>query len=456
MFGNVIKLEYNLIPQLKFYEKFPNFTNSIKISDPTLNIESAYFSSESKTLLVKLTYNETATGKVVSVSYTPTSSPYSHALTSSSYDWPVRVGNGLSLTYYPDGVYGQAQIYDYVTLGIYIGSLFVYVLALFFRKMIGVEIIILIQTQVISLSMLNEIHPILGVLTKDKYAFGYNQFEYLMNLKISTDSESVGLYSVIGFSKIFGENVNVMFFAICVFYFLAILIGLLSSCQQKSPAKKMKEAALILAREIAFGLLLFSLMNMVTSYALETFAGTIWEYEPEYSGTIKIGSIIVIAANYGVYGLYFKESVESYVFYEKRSRIAQLQPLFIATKAILIAAGIALYQHFGFSVLYALMVLQGAYIILIIVLRPFKRGVDLFRSIIVELSLLYVIGSRYVLTEFVKLDQPGDWKDFLEYGLIGEHGLAGFSLLLSFISMIFHLFKANKADSQISPEDAHS
>jgi hypothetical protein len=56
----------------------------------------------------------------------------------------------------------------------------------------------------------------------------------------------------------------------------------------------------------------------------------------------------------------------------------------------------------------------------------------------------------------VDLKQPKDWKDFLEYGLIAEHGLVGFSLLMSLISLIFHLCKANKADSQISPEETHS
>ena len=96
--------------------------------------------------------------------------------------------------------------------------------------------------------------------------------------------------------------------------------------------------------------------------------------------------------------------------------------------------------------------LQGAYILLVIILRPFKRRIDMARSIIVELSLLYVIGSRYVLIEFVNLDKPGGWTMFLEYGFLGEYGLVGFSLLLSLMSLIFHLFKANKADSQISPE----
>ena len=59
-------------------------------------------------------------------------------------------------------------------MGIVIGSLFVFVLSLFFRKMIGVELIILIQTQVLSIAMLNEVHPFLAPLTTEKYAFGYN------------------------------------------------------------------------------------------------------------------------------------------------------------------------------------------------------------------------------------------------------------------------------------------
>ena len=120
-----------------------------------------------------------------------------------------------------------------------------------------------------------------------------------------------------------------------------------------------------------------------------------------------------------MYGLYYKESVESYVFYEKRSRLAQLQPLFIATKAIIIATGFALYFKFGMMVLYGLMGLQGAYIILLIVLRPFKRRIDMFRSVIIELSILYVMTSRYLLIQYIQLDSQGDWKSFIDYGIPG-------------------------------------
>ncbi len=144
-----------MIPELKFFIKFPNFTGSLSVSDPSVSVINAVYSSDSKSLSVTLGYNETIAGKKVSVSYTPVSSPYSHALVSNSYDWPVRVGNGMSLTYYSEEAYKNAKIFDYVALAIIIGCLFVFVLSLFFRKMIGVELIVLVQTQVISIAVLN-------------------------------------------------------------------------------------------------------------------------------------------------------------------------------------------------------------------------------------------------------------------------------------------------------------
>lgn len=156
-------------------------------------------------------------------------------------------------------------------------------------------------------------------------------------------------------------------------------------------------------------------------------------------------------ANYFVYGLYYKESVESYVFYQKRSRLAQLQPLFIATKAILISAGFALFYKFGVGMLYAVLGIQGFYILCIVAIRPFKRGLDLFRAICSELSLAYVLTSRYFMRELVNLEDPKNWSAFIDYGILCEYAAVGFTLLISLISLVYHLMKANKADSQISP-----
>jgi hypothetical protein len=154
-----------------------------------------------------------------------------------------------------------------------------------------------------------------------------------------------------------------------------------------------------------------------------------------------------------VYGIYFKDIADSLVFYVRTSKISQIQPLFIATKTILIALGIALYHQFGLPVLYFLMGLQGAYIIMVMVLKPFNLKIDLVRSVVLELSLLYVIVSRYILIGYVHLEYPEGWTGFLESGLTAEHVVIGLSLLLSFVSFIFHLFKTN---SKINPEEDYS
>ncbi len=183
------------------------------------------------------------------------------------------------------------------------------------------------------------------------------------------------------------------------------------------------------------------------------YAGSIWKFSPDYSGVIKIVSVIMIVANYVVYGMYFKEIVDSLVFYARNSKISQLQPLFVASKTILIALGIALYHQFGLPVLYGLMGLQGAYVIMVIVLKPFNLKIDLVRSVVLELSLLYVIASRYILIGYVHLEYPEGWAGFLESGLTAEHAVIGLSLLISLVSFIFHLFSTN---SKVSPEEDYS
>ena len=204
MFDNQIQLQYKLQPELKFYTKFPNFTTSLTVSDPTVSINTAIYSPTAKSLYVTVVYNETIQRKKLGMSYRPPASPYSHALISTDYEWPVMVGNGLSLTYYPDQVYKNAKMFDYLTLCIYVGCLFVFFLSLFFRKMIGVQLIILVQTQVLSIALLKEVHPYFGPLTTDKYAFGYNGLEDILGLKQTTRPIDVGLYSIIGFSPLYG------------------------------------------------------------------------------------------------------------------------------------------------------------------------------------------------------------------------------------------------------------
>jgi hypothetical protein len=54
-----------------------------------------------------------------------------------------------------------------------------------------------------------------------------------MGLETQAVSENVGLYKAINFTSVFGENVNIMVFAICLFYLLALVIRLGAACKQK-------------------------------------------------------------------------------------------------------------------------------------------------------------------------------------------------------------------------------
>ncbi len=97
---------------------------------------------------------------------------------------------------------------------------------------------------------------------------------------------------------------------------------------------------------------------------------------------MKVACLITILANIAIYVYYFKDAKDAYVYYVRNSKISQLQPLFIATKSILIAVGIALYHSVGFSALYVLLAIQGVYVVFVIILRPFKRVIDVIRSIV--------------------------------------------------------------------------
>ncbi len=55
------------------------------------------------------------------------------------------------------------------------------------------------------------------------------------------------------------------------------------------------------------------------------------------------------------------------------------------------------------------------------------------------------------MKELVNLKDPQNWSAFIDYGILGEYGAVGFTLLISLISLVYHLMKANKADAQINP-----
>jgi hypothetical protein len=98
---------------------------------------------------------------------------------------------------------------------------------------------------------------------------------------------------------------------------------------------------------------------------------------------LKIFSFVVIAVNFVVFLLSYRKSVESYVFYKKDDSLGQKTPIFVATRNVIISAGIYLGTRFNGYSLYAIILIQGLYLGFVIWRRPFKRYIDIARSVTV-------------------------------------------------------------------------
>lgn len=57
MYNNEVSLQFKLLPDLKFYQKYPDFSGSLKVSDPAVNITYAKYESSSNNLHVVYNYN---------------------------------------------------------------------------------------------------------------------------------------------------------------------------------------------------------------------------------------------------------------------------------------------------------------------------------------------------------------------------------------------------------------
>ena len=97
-----------------------------------------------------------------------------------------------------------------------------------------------------------------------------------------------------------------MMMVIILVYLLSAVLWGISLRVEKLTVKKIKQLALLLAKEITFGLLIFSVVNIVASYAIEAYENIIWKYQPEYSGVFKVLAILLIIVNYFVFAIYYR------------------------------------------------------------------------------------------------------------------------------------------------------
>jgi cysteine-rich repeat protein len=102
LYSSSVSIWYHIEPVLPVFEKFPDFSSYIVYAGANVTIKSAQWDDVSNTLNVSLGYTESLVGKTLTLSYTPPTSPYSHAILASSEIWAPSVSNGLSLSYHSE------------------------------------------------------------------------------------------------------------------------------------------------------------------------------------------------------------------------------------------------------------------------------------------------------------------------------------------------------------------
>jgi hypothetical protein len=162
---------------------------------------------------------------------------------------------------FSDEMYQNIVKMENATKYIIYAALALFVLTLFYRKMIGLEMMILIQSSFISFSSCKYAHPYAGPLLTWKYVSGFNEwfFEKL------TFSEVDSIYHYLGFEPAFWQNINIMLVALVIVYAVSIVLLIFSLCMGKG----VRAAALKMFREVTFALNLFLVTHIVTSLCIE-------------------------------------------------------------------------------------------------------------------------------------------------------------------------------------------
>ena len=125
---------------------------------------------------------------------------------------------------------------DYIATGAYIAALILTCVSLFFRKVIGMELISMFQISFLSLVMLEYAQSLLGVITNWKFIFGYNQW-YLGEPE---DLPEYSKFELLNYKTLFGYSVNAMLIVNGVIYFGSLVCFLVSLCTVKSTARKFR------------------------------------------------------------------------------------------------------------------------------------------------------------------------------------------------------------------------
>lgn len=90
-----------------------------------------------------------------------------------------------------------------------------------------------------------------------------------------------------------------------------------------------------------------------------------------------------------------EQNLDVGIYLRSKSKFGVYFPIIFSTRVVLMTL-LLFFYHFSPTIpLYLILILQLGFFFFVMLGRPHKRGFDIFRSVVVELALLYVVGMRY-------------------------------------------------------------
>lgn len=144
------------------------------------------------------------------------------------------------------------------------------------------------------------------------------------------------------------------------------------------------------------------------------------------------------------------DSNEVGTFYRKHSQLGVYCSIVFSIRLVLLTVLVFLKQIIGILSIYLLIIIQLCYFLFIVIGRPHKKSFDFFRSFTIELTLLYVLSTRFLYGSVLSSsDQSSSTFAFLA---MTELAAYGFCILLTIVSLIYHIVKKFKRN-KVRPED---
>ena len=189
------------------------------------------------------------------------------------------------------------------------------------------------------------------------------------------------MYSLYGFQKYYGYTSNIMILAAAFCYILAAALLIGSVLSSRARARKLRNGAFLVADDLAYALVVFSTPNIVTAFCIEAKEGILFHETILWGKLILIGSILMLLIAHLLNLSDPERHSDVGIFISRQGKLSVYMPIIFNFKLITIAS-LLFVHHIVESDLpiFAVIIIQLSYLLFVLIGRPHKKDLDLFRS----------------------------------------------------------------------------